>query len=105
MSQFKAGDSALIIGSPWPDCPNIGRQVELVGLYGPGDEFVAPDGKPGSNGTDESLWLCFSADLKAMNMRDIWIDRGGVAFARETHLMPLRGDFQPEQQKSREVSA
>lgn len=105
MSQFKVGDSALIIGSPWANCPNIGRQVELIGFYAPGEEFIAPDGLIGANGNDESSWLVFAPGLRAMSILDEWIDRGGAAFAAERNLMPLKGDFAPEQQKSMEVVA
>jgi hypothetical protein len=74
MSQFKPGDLALIIGT-------TGRRPELIG-------------------TTVELMFSFS------NIHgDLWAWRDGekLECTQEKHLMPLRGDFQPEQQKSREV--
>lgn len=104
MSHFKPGDIALIVGSPWPDCPNIGKSVELVAFLAPGEEFICPDGDVGGNGSDEPLWLCFAEGLMGRSVFfEAWMDRGGMTLAADRDLMPLRGDFQPEQQKAREV--
>lgn len=76
MSQFKPGDLALIVGSSGRRPEVIGRTIQLV-------EMVECRGGPG--------WM--------------WMDGSLQEFTIEKHLMPLRGDFTPEQQKSREVAA
>lgn len=74
MSHFKPGDLALIIGTTGRRPELIGRTVQIV-------ERVPLISGPG--------WTW---------MEGPWEER-----ACEKHLMPLRGDFAPEQQKSREV--
>jgi hypothetical protein len=103
--QFKPGDPALIIGSNFPGSPNIGKSVELVGFYKPGDNLIAPDGTEAEFCGDQPAWLCEGRGLMARDMNDEWVDHGGITFCNERFLMPLRGDFVPEQQQSREVAA
>jgi hypothetical protein len=87
MSNFKAGDLALI---KYGDA--AGELVELVSRHttdgevvrGVADTFVADGGVQ---------WLVS------------WVHEGAEGLYDEHWLMPLRGDFQPEQQKSREVPA
>lgn len=78
MSKFKAGDLALM-KKAWHQ-ENVGRCVELV---------------------------CVNAAYSKIIRETAWIVKGEGpgAWAPESWLMPLRGDFQPEQQKSREVPA
>jgi hypothetical protein len=97
-NQFKAGDLALVFASAFPD--NNGRQVELV-------QFV-PHGSTISS-------IVSDQDFNNTSGRDIWCVVGDVgnpllcltreSFFEEKQLMPLRGDFQPERQQSREVQA
>ncbi len=89
MSKFKAGDLALVINHTFP--PVVGTCVELRSrhLVGPVDRsnpmdpgvYETPDGEP------------------------VWVvdDQGAIVW--EKWLMPLRGDFQPEQQKAKEEVA
>lgn len=100
---FKAGDLALIVGSNFQGSPNIGKSVELVGFYKPGDDLITPDGTEVEFCGDRAAWLCEGQGLMARDMNDAWVYQGGVTFCNERYLMPLRGDFAPEQQKSREV--
>lgn len=104
-NQFKPGDLAMIVGSHSRHSPNIGRAVELSMLVMPGDAFIAPDGRGAMNCTDVAVWLVLGEGLLAKNMNDVWIDRGGMSLTQGKYLMPLRGDFAPEQQKSRKVIA
>lgn len=99
MSQFKPGDLALIIKSCNEE--NIGRVVTVV-RFGYQDELI-DQGKAG---------------FAIANLGDVIVD-GEIIVSKifnqkikhtvSRHvftsdcLMPLRGDFQPEQQKSREV--
>lgn len=105
MSKFKAGDLALIIGSRHPDSQNCGRVVELVKIVQPGEEFPCPDGKQRRSGLDKAVWLVEADGLQARSIKLGWIDAGGICLIDEKYLMPLKGDFHPEQQKSREVEA
>lgn len=76
MSKFKAGDLALIIGAT-QNFNVIGLAVELT------EPTINTSGEPG--------WR--------------WV--GGTARfgSLERHLMPLRGDFEPERQKQQEQPA
>ncbi|WP_137137298.1 hypothetical protein [Pseudomonas asiatica] len=85
MSKFNVGDLALTI-YPVPGVP-AGTVVDLLHKLSPGEAFKGPD----------------EADLHALALG--WIcarpgDNRSVAYA-ETSLMPLRGDFEPEQQKAK----
>lgn len=88
MHNFKPGDLALVVGG---ECL-VGQQVKLECWLRPGDaatvrgqEFVL------SNNATASGWL--------IDLQD------AVVVKRSGHLMPLRGDFAPERQKSQEVPA
>ncbi|RTU31661.1 hypothetical protein DY974_08180 [Pseudomonas aeruginosa] len=103
MSKFKAGDLALIIGSLAGDSPNIGKSVELVAWLNPGDSLITPDGVSRECASDVPIWQVIGNGVLARNLYELWIDAGGVALVEEKFLMHLRGDFQPEQQKAKEV--
>lgn len=87
MSQFKAGDLALVISGGF-----LGQVIVLERFVSPGDEIISrTTGKlyqfrpaAGVGG-----WLCAYSE--------------GQVIKHEKNLMPLRGDFQPEQHKSLEV--
>lgn len=105
MSQFKAGDEALVVRSKLvPE--NIGRVVELVQYLTPGDLYVAPSNGETRYSTGEG-WLCVG-NVKGMGVRHsdggVFFEEGHALF-RERSLMPLRGDFTPEREKSSEVPA
>lgn len=90
MSQFKVGDLALTkvdrSGVPAMSQVELDRFVrkgEKASAFG-GGQFAAP----------EDAWLCASP----------YVPHGLVPY-RSTELMPLRGDFTPEREKSSEVPA
>lgn len=103
MSQFKPGDLALVVGSRLGSSPNVGKVVELIQMVMPGDSFTTPDGFVRESGVDYPTWLVSAEGLIATTMSDRRIYCGGACLMQERYLMPLKGDFQPEQQKSREV--
>lgn len=87
--QFKPGDLALTLtqGVGWPPMTQVTLDVFLakgrLAKEPLGGIFTAPyDG-----------WAVYREGER------------GCEFYRPQHLMPLRGDFQPEQQKSRELIA
>lgn len=84
MSQFKEGDIALVVGGD----AFLGSQVEIFRWVNPGEDFE----------TDRAAY-------HYRNGRPGWVVVCGsrCAVKHESHLMPLRGDFQPEQQKVLEV--
>jgi len=105
MSQFKPGDLAMIVNSSCSK--NIGKTVRLV-------EFAPVGSEPEVNGEiyTERLhasWVVESPDgsssliVPRATTGELKTVCAGVC--RESWLMPLRGDFAPEQQKSREVAA
>ncbi|MDF5919702.1 hypothetical protein P4133_09370 [Pseudomonas aeruginosa] len=83
MSKFKAGDLALNL-QDIPNCISAGVVVELMSRLAPGDLF-AEDGQT------------FQV------IRPAWwvLHEGDRLYIPERYLMPLRGDFQPEQQKAK----
>lgn len=97
--QFKPGDLALIVGA-FTRAENIGKQCELLELLGPEQvsEWRDPsDGCQVQNGSTEPGWLVIGDGIVSYNGED------GFVIADPRHLMPLRGDFTPEQQKTKEL--
>ncbi|MBG4728260.1 hypothetical protein I5F64_22400 [Pseudomonas aeruginosa] len=87
MSKFKAGDLALNL-QEIPNCICAGVVVELISRLSPGDLFVE----------DGQTFL--------VNRAAWWVlHEGDRLYIPEWYLMPLRGDFQSEQQKAKEVEA
>lgn len=87
MSKFNVGDLALSI-YPIPSIP-AGTVVELLHKLSPGEDFIGPGGV--SCTALAHGWICARPG-----------ETKTVAYA-ETSLMPLRGDFAPEQQKAKEA--
>lgn len=88
MSKFKPGDLALTLIDLAPVM--AGSIVELVEHIAKGDVVLTPEGPRVAIGEG---WICAHA-LVPLN----------AAYAVSA-LMPLRGDFQPEQEKAKEVEA
>ncbi len=99
--QFKPGDLAILKSSDAPQL--VGATVELIdylgtepGRYGP-FQIENPKGK--------RLWwvrICSGQEVRFPSGETTGCDEGACAEAR---LIPLRGEFTPEQSKSREVPA
>ena len=87
MSKFSVGDIALTI-YPVPGIP-AGTVVSLDHKLSPGEQFKGPNGF-----TYTALALGWICSLPGTSK--------SVAYA-QTSLMPLRGDFEPEKQKAKEV--
>lgn len=99
MSQFKSGDLAMIVGA-FNVPSNIGQICELVEYLQPEQisAWVDPsDGCRLQNAAGSPAWLVIGSGLTS------WCGASGWVLASERHLMPLKGNFQPEQQKSLEV--
>lgn len=96
--QLKAGDIALIIGGNDPH--EIGRQVELIALYEHGQEYQVPVSPILiTNDAGCSVWLV-KGDVSNTLEGGTVIE--GFAQKAPCNLMPLRGDFTPEQSKEQE---
>jgi hypothetical protein len=102
--QFKPGDLALIIGSSRGTSPNIGMAVELVEKVAHQSEICIPDGRKMLNRGPDS-WLVSAQGLVAQLLSGDRVDLGGITLVEERHLVPLRGAFTPQQQKSKAVSS
>lgn len=87
MSKFNVGDLALSI-HPLPSIP-AGTVVELMCKLSPGESFIGPGGV--SYTALAHGWICARPGESKTS-----------AYA-ETSLIPLRGDFAPEQQKAKET--
>lgn len=103
-NQFKPGDLALIIGSKVPDSPNVGRSVELVRLIRTGERLDKGDGTFARHVGGEA-WIVSAKGLKLRSLSRGWIDASDQAVCSEKYLIPLRGDFEPEQQKAKEAES
>lgn len=99
--QFKQGDLALIVDCKVPEL--IGRTVELVRQVDAGGSFE----------TEKNIWINLSEGPAWLVSGDglIRMDPAGGMHGCEwtliadRKLIPLRGNFQPERQKSQEVPA
>jgi hypothetical protein len=99
-NQFKPGDLALIVGANTL-VQNIGKVVELSTFVRDSDIYVGPDGNVYRH-SDADCWVVRGEGVQ------FWTEEGvydGFGLCEPRHLSPLRGDFQPERQKSREVPA
>jgi len=96
MSQFKPGDLALVVATR--SGLNIGKTVTLDRRISAGEEIQLNDWTLTcvSDG-----WLATGDLLTKTPFHGVF--RTAQHGFREKCLMPLQGDFQPEQQKSREV--
>ena len=86
-NNFKPGDLALVIAGG-----HSGETAELIRYVEPGDVVVSPtSGKSYQFRPSAGVggWLCSFRDC--------------LAIKHEMNLMPLRGDFAPEQQKAKEA--
>ncbi|MBD9671592.1 hypothetical protein IB275_13500 [Pseudomonas sp. PDM21] len=98
---------ALIIYSPAEE--NIGKAVELVeyagerAIAGEGGSFI-PAGHERwlvrSISGEKDLAVRTTFGIDGPEIGKIFVSEG---YCRQSWLMPLRGDFQPEQQKAKEV--
>lgn len=101
MANFKAGDLVLIIGAN-SITQNIGKQAELLQFLKEGELFVAPNGKQYQK-TGSDAWLMAGKGLASLcGGKAIYED---FAAHEPRHLMPLRGDEQPAQQRKQEQPA
>ncbi|MEE5060516.1 hypothetical protein V2J93_17140 [Pseudomonas alliivorans] len=87
--KFKPGDLALVIKSRAPQ--HIGRCVEVLGVLIDDREIYQYLGETHEGAADFSL----SAFIR--------FDDCGVWMIKQSSLMPLRGNFAPEQQKAKEA--
>lgn len=92
MSQFKVGDLALVIKST--ESEDIGKSVSIEELY-------TDDGENDHVFGDVS----FEADTPGEKCAVVLCAKNGIEAYSVDSLMPLRGDFQPERQKSQELPA
>lgn len=98
---FKPGDLALIV-SAQVRVEFIGCVVELQQRVSPGEIYVSPSSKASVlNASASHSWVCTGECFNFPEEGEF----GGAGWAQvaERHLMPLRGDFTPEQQKAKEA--
>ncbi|WP_296277826.1 hypothetical protein [Pseudomonas sp. UBA7530] len=89
MSQFKSGDMALVVGGK----VLLGCEVEIIKWVQPGQVYAVVRG--------------VTYGLDPASPGGGWHVRNGTTtgIKEERHLMPLRGNFAPEREKSSEVPA
>ncbi|QLJ16257.1 hypothetical protein H0H12_10170 [Pseudomonas putida] len=97
--QFKSGDLVVIVGAN-SLTQNIGKHGELREYVEPGDTYLAPNGCMYRQ-DDVPCWTIRGDGLAAViDGEAVYFDFG---IHEPRHLMPLRGDFAPEQQKAKEA--
>lgn len=99
MSEFKAGDLAMLTH---PD--NFGATVELVSFHVGPHRIDFPGGHFQEIPCGTSGWIVKGEAIVSENILGIFSYVSELAF-REKWLMPLRGNFQHEREKSQEVPA
>lgn len=102
-NEFKAGDLALLVKSTYG--VNLGKVVELIRFDDSEIIRIPEEGERCFTSNPERLacWVVqgeFSADSTLRGLIDC-----KVAACPQSWLMPLRGDFTHEQQKTKEVIA
>ncbi|MEC4022168.1 MULTISPECIES: hypothetical protein [Pseudomonas] len=101
--QFKPGDLALIVGAHRLT-ENIGKTCTLQRFLQPGEFYSLPDG--GQSISLSHAWLVDGDGVKGLTLnRNSGLIEPviGSGLVDPQHLMPLRGDFAPEQQKAKEA--
>ena len=96
--QFKVGDLALIVDRRAGGA-NVGRTVLLVESLGSPSVYFW-DGVEYRNTTGSQVWVIEVQGEPLETRRNTHVMRGPIC---EYKLMPLRGDFAPEQQKAKEA--
>jgi hypothetical protein len=97
---FKPGELAMIVGTiKRPE--NVGKACELVAFMAPGARLIIEFNGPleVTHIGSQPAWLVAGDGVTGST------GKLGLALVRPDHLMPLRGDFTPEQQKAQAVSA
>lgn len=97
---FKPGDLALVIDAAIES--NLGMVVELIRKTSD-STITLPDGGKVGNPEMKVCWVVAADGLVTTNKLKPDPFKVKYAAVPERCLMPLRGDFAPEQQKSREV--
>lgn len=95
MHNFKPGDLAVILRGGNP--ANAGKCVELVRLIADGDFYEDPTGKLAGrifNNAGVSVWLVVGDVSDQLTGGKSY---SGFTQKAEENLMPLRGDFKPEE--------
>ena len=99
-NQFKPGDLALVIDASIES--NLGMVVELIRKTSD-SKITLPDGERVGNPEMKVCWVVVADGLVTTNKLKPEPFMVKYAAVPERCLMPLRGDFSHEQQKSREV--
>lgn len=99
MSQFKAGDLALVVASKIPEL--IGKTVELVSLVPP-HSIVEDERNVWHNTSSGNGWLVSGDGLLRLGMSGQTYP-SEITLIAEYKLMPLRGDFTPETERETEL--
>lgn len=96
---FEPGDLVVIVGAN-SLTQNIGKHCELREYVVSGDIFLAPNGRMYQH-DDAPCWTLSGEGLAAVIDGNVVHLNFGIHEPR--HLMPLRGNFAPEQQKAKEA--
>lgn len=101
MHEFTPKDLALIVADGNPE--NVGKCVELSELVDPGRLYWSPvDDGYLRNNSGRQVWIVVG---DVVSTYDDGTVKRGFCQKCPSRLMPLRGDFAPENEKSQEVPA
>ena len=99
--QFKPGDLAVIVRCAIQS--EIGKSVEIVREIPPGGTIVGLAGKRWVNPKAVPLLIVRGDLLFVRNYTKQRYEVSDHAAYKASDLMPLKGDFEPEQQKAKEA--
>lgn len=99
-NQFKPGDLALIVGAT-TDTKNIGKAVELIELVPPYtySKSILPNGYRATHNEPTPCWLVAGESLVQHDQ-----SFNGFGIRAPHFLVPLRGDFEQEQERFRQMA-
>lgn len=101
--QFKPGDLALIVGARRL-AENIGKECTVVRFLHNGEFYFFQDGTRFIR--SDGAWLICGEGVTGLAFDCLrWtVDRvSGIGLVDSRHLIPLKGDFDSDQQKAKEA--
>lgn len=93
--RFNIGDPAIVVGGAEHRPEDIGKSVEVVGWFQPGEVIRWPNYESDTNDTGEACWAVILYDEEA--------DAPAIAMKRDAWLVPLFGGKEFDANKHREL--
>lgn len=92
--RFNIGDPAIVVGGAEYRPEDIGKGVEVVGWFQPGEVIRHPNFESGENDTGEAAWAVILYDDESEGL--------AINMKRDAWLVPLFGGKEFDANKQRE---